>query len=220
MGRTSDARERLLSSAMQRIHARSYYAVTVDDICAAAAVNKGSFYYYFPSKQALVVAAIEAQWDRIRTTLLEPAFAPDLAPLARIVRLFRLAADVHQARFDTGGQVLGCAFGNLALELGTQDPVVMAALRDVFAGYCGYFADALAEAQASGAVQVADIGATARALLAFFEGALLLAKTDNDAQVISRLAPQALALIGCPPIAPAGRARENEVMQDDHAVFP
>jgi TetR/AcrR family transcriptional repressor of nem operon len=205
---------------MRLLHARSYGAVTVDDICAEAAVNKGSFYYYFPSKQALAVAAIEAQWGRTRTTLLEPAFSADVPPLERIVRLFHLAAGLHQERFDTGGKVLGCAFGNLALELSTQDPLLLAALRDVFAGFCAYFTTALLEAQAAGEVGIADVNAAARGLLAFFEGALLLAKTDNDAQVIARLAPQALALIGATAQANLLRTRRHEELQDDRTVRP
>jgi TetR/AcrR family transcriptional repressor of nem operon len=199
VSRTSDTRERLLSSGMRLIHARSYNDVTVDDICADAVVNKGSFYYYFPSKRDLAVAGIEAQWERTRATLLEPAFAADAPPLERIVRLFRMAAAVHQARYDTGGRVLGCAFGNLALELSTQDPIVLAALQKVFTGYHAYFTSALAEAQATGRIEVANIDDTAQALLALLEGALLLAKAGNDAGLIARLAPQALALIGATP---------------------
>ncbi|MHB8575097.1 MAG: TetR/AcrR family transcriptional regulator [Dehalococcoidia bacterium] len=199
MGRTSDARERLLSNGMRLIHARSCSDVSVDEICAAAAVNKGSFYYYFPSKRDLVVAGIEVQWQRIQVALLEPAFAADVPPLDRIVRFFHMAAAMHQERFESGGQVLGCAFGNLALELSTQDPVILATLRQVFAGYCTCFSAAIDEARAAGELRIeaaTDAAEAARALLAFFEGALLLAKTDNDAGIIARLAPQALALIG------------------------
>ena len=191
MGRTSDARDRLLSSGMRLLHARSYGAVTVDDICTAAAVNKGSFYHYFPSKQALAVAAIDTQWGRTRTTLLEPAFSSDVPPLERIVRLFHLAAGMHQARFDTGGKVLGCAFGNLALELSTQDPLVLAALRAVFEGFCSYFTTALLEAQAAGELSIADVGVTARGCSPFLRARiLLLAKTENDAQVMSNGLPR------------------------------
>lgn len=198
MGRSSDARVRLLDSGMRLIHARSYADVSVDEICADAAVNKGSFYYYFPSKQNLAVAAIEAQWERTRTTLLEPAFAADVPPLDRIVRFFHMVSAVHQERLEASGQVLGCAFGNLALELSTRDAVILATLRGVFDGYLSYFSSAIDEARATGDAAAADVTEAARALLAFFEGALLLAKTDNDAGIIARLAPQALALIGSP----------------------
>ena len=62
MGRTSDARERLIASAIDLIGARSYRAVSVDDLCAHAGVNKGSFYHFFPAKRDLALAAIDLQW--------------------------------------------------------------------------------------------------------------------------------------------------------------
>jgi len=57
MGRVSDARQRLLDATIDLIWQNSYGAVTVDDICERAGVKKGSFYYFFPSKTDLVVAA-------------------------------------------------------------------------------------------------------------------------------------------------------------------
>ena len=62
MGRTSDAKEKLLSVAFDLIHENSYGAVGVDQICKRARVNKGSFYYFFKTKTDLVVAAYEEHW--------------------------------------------------------------------------------------------------------------------------------------------------------------
>ena len=60
MGRKSDAKERLLDAALDLIWERSYGVVTIDAICEKAGVKKGSFYYFFESKSALAVAALEA----------------------------------------------------------------------------------------------------------------------------------------------------------------
>lgn len=43
MGRTSDAKERLLQVGFDLIWNQSYGAVSVDQICERADVNKGSF---------------------------------------------------------------------------------------------------------------------------------------------------------------------------------
>ena len=69
MGRVSDAKPRLLEAAIDLVWSRSYGAVTVDDICAAAGVKKGSFYYFFKSKDELVAAALDAKWEQIRPAL-------------------------------------------------------------------------------------------------------------------------------------------------------
>lgn len=196
MGRTSDARERLLHTATRLIHARSYADVSVDDLCADAGVNKGSFYYFFPAKRDLAIAAIEAQWLQVRAAVLDPAFAADLPPLRRFPRLFDLVAALHASRAEQTGCVLGCPFGNLALELSTRDEAIRERLHHVFAGYRAYFETALHEAVAAGAVPPLDVVQTAQAVLALLEGALLLAKTANDAAIISRMGGHVIALIG------------------------
>src|SRR5437016_8160388 len=198
MPRTSTARSRLVASAATRIHASSYATATVEDLCADAGVQKGSFYYFFPSKRDLALAAIDDQWARTRATILEPAFTPDVEPLERITRFFRAVAD-HQ-RADV---VLGCPFGNLAAELGTQDPVIRNRVRQVFAGYQAYFEHALREAAADGKLRETDVPGVAQALLAYFQGALLLAKTHNDATIIDSLADHAVNLV-------VGTYREKE----------
>jgi TetR/AcrR family transcriptional repressor of nem operon len=190
MGRSSTARTRLVASAGRRIHASSYAAASVEDLCADAGVQKGSFYYFFPSKRDLALAAIDDHWAKAVTTILEPAFASDIEPLERITRFFHTVADRQRARV-----VRGCPFGNLAAELGTQDKVIRARVRTVFDGYQAYFERALRDAETSGTLCGVDVPSAARALLAYFQGALLLAKTTNDASIIDALADQALNLV-------------------------
>src|SRR5262245_1093285 len=90
MGRTSDARERLIEEACRLFHSRSYESVGVQELCEAAEINKGSFYHFFPSKEDLLAAVIDAQWQTTRSEVLDPALADDVAPLARIERMFAL----------------------------------------------------------------------------------------------------------------------------------
>jgi TetR/AcrR family transcriptional repressor of nem operon len=190
MGRSSSARTRLVASASRRIHASSYAAASVEDLCTDAGVHKGSFYYFFPSKRDLALAAIDDQWTKTVTTILEPAFAPDIEPLERIARFFHSVANQQRGRV-----VRGCPFGNLAAELGTQDKVIRARVKQVFDGYEAYFEAALRDAEMSGNLRGVDVPSAARALLAYLQGAVLLAKTSNDASIIDALADQALNLV-------------------------
>jgi TetR/AcrR family transcriptional regulator, transcriptional repressor for nem operon len=62
MMRTKDGtatRTKLLDAARDVIRAKGYTATTVDDICSAAGVTKGSFFHHFASKEQLGVAAIK-----------------------------------------------------------------------------------------------------------------------------------------------------------------
>ena len=62
MGRTSDARERLVAAALELFSERAYSSVGVAEISARAGVQKGSFYYFFPSKEALALAVTDEHW--------------------------------------------------------------------------------------------------------------------------------------------------------------
>ena len=191
MGRTSAARERLVDSARQLIHSSNYGSASVEDVCAAAGVNKGSFYYFFPSKRDLALAAIDAQWEGAKARILEPSFAEDIPPLDRISGFFRRAAQAQRRPV-----VLGCPFGNLAVEMGTLDEVIRDRVRAVLEGYRSYFEQAIRQAIAAGDIPAQDASGAAESLVAYFQGALLLAKANNDATVIERLGPLALHLIG------------------------
>jgi TetR/AcrR family transcriptional repressor of nem operon len=54
-----DTKTRLLDAALHVIRAKGYAATTVDDLCAAAGVSKGSFFHHFKSKDSLALAAVE-----------------------------------------------------------------------------------------------------------------------------------------------------------------
>jgi TetR/AcrR family transcriptional regulator, transcriptional repressor for nem operon len=54
-----ETRSKLLNAAMHVMRLKGYAATTVDDVCKAAGVTKGSFFHYFDSKEALGIAAAE-----------------------------------------------------------------------------------------------------------------------------------------------------------------
>lgn len=189
MTQEQDTRQRIVSSARDLIYRRSYADVGVAEICARAAVKKGSFYHFFPSKQDLSLAVIDALRTGLEDQVLIPAFARDLPPLHRLERFIATLYEFQRDTAASNGHLLGCPFGNLALELATRDEVIRHKLVSVFAGIQARFEQALNEAQTAGEIDGVDIPATAAAMLAYLEGILLLAKTANDPEVIRRLGP-------------------------------
>ena len=123
-----------------------------------------------------------------------------MPPLERVARFFTLFADPRCADPAGTGCVLGCPFGNLVAEMGAQDPVIRAKVQDVFAGICAYVEGALREAVAEGTIAGVDPAAGARALLAYYEGILLVAKAANDAALIEQLGRIGLQFL--PQVAP------------------
>src|SRR5258707_4997719 len=108
-----EVRHRLLAAGLDLVHARAFDASGVKDITDAAGVPKGSFYAYFPSKEAFAAAILEHYWSDIETRIL-PILGEDGPARERITRFFHALADEHEA----GDFLLGCLVGKLSLELG------------------------------------------------------------------------------------------------------
>ena len=194
MNQTSDSKTRIVEAAKELFHRRGYNAVGVNEICRRAAVQKGSFYHFFPSKSHVALAAVEAHWVSFRRDVLAPAFANDLAPPDRIRRLFRMTCKFQKSTADANGQVPGCPFGNLALEMSTLNASLQEKLKEVFEGMAAYFETALDEAMAGRGLDPARLEQRARELVAYYQGAILLAKTRNEPALIEEMADGAVQL--------------------------
>jgi TetR/AcrR family transcriptional repressor of nem operon len=195
MGRKSDAAERLVTAMAALVHQRGYLAVGVDDVCKAAGVKKGSFYYFFKSKRELMLAALERHGQMGKEHLVAAAFTDVDPPLKRIERLLETASRLETANKTRGGRVLGCPFGNLAAEVGGSDPILTTRVDQLLRKFSEAVRDALREAKRAGDVpRNLDVAKATDAILAYFEGVMLLAKTRNDPSLIRRLAPLAVQL--------------------------
>jgi len=199
MGRTSNAPERLIETASELWHSRSYADVGVNEICEHAGVRKGSFYHFFASKQDLALAVIDSFWSRARTRLLAAALDPEARPLEKFMKLVESEYEVQRSLKDSTGSTFGCPFGNLAGEMSTQDDVLRQRLTELFYELAEHLEGILDEAVAAGEIPAQDTRATAIAIEAYVEGVLLFAKTANDPELIKQLAPGILRLAGATP---------------------
>lgn len=195
MGRTSDARERLLESCQALMHEKGYTAVGVGEVCSRAGVNKGSFYYFFPSKQELALAVID-EFGAASSDQLSQVLESEAPPLERLERFFDGSYQAHRDSREACGKLLGCPIGNLALEMGSQDAVLRDRLRAVLDGQIDRFAAVLQEAIDRGDLPRQDARGTAASLMALIEGTLLLAKASDDTEVLRDLGRNAFRLIG------------------------
>jgi TetR/AcrR family transcriptional repressor of nem operon len=199
MGRVSGARERLLASALELIGGRSYASVGVQQLCEHAGVKKGSFYHFFPSKEALTVALLDRQWQRFRERARADAFSPRRRPLARVERFIALYCVEQAAARGICGRMPGCPFGNLAVELSTLSEPVREKLESIFAEQAAMLESALDDAVVAGDIAPIDVPDAARAVLAYVQGLLLFAKLHDRPALLQDLSGHALGLLTvCP----------------------
>ncbi|MBB5960270.1 TetR/AcrR family transcriptional repressor of nem operon [Saccharothrix tamanrassetensis] len=195
MGRTSESREKLIGAACELMRGRGYGAIGVAEICERAGVRKGSFYYFFESKQALTVEALRAAWA-VEGAAWRAILGTAEDPLRRLERLCRSQAEAQHRSKREAGSVHGCLFGNLALELGNQDEVVRGCLKGIFDEQVDLVHEVLLDAHRAGDLPAERATrAYARAVLAQVEGMVLFAKLDNEPVLLEGLWPQIAGLL-------------------------
>ncbi len=97
MSRTGgqEQRRQLIAEATKAFGHRGYEATTLDQIAEAAGVRKQSLLYYFPTKEALFDACVDALSARVATALADVDDEHDFeTPPARIIHaIFQLAQE-------------------------------------------------------------------------------------------------------------------------------
>jgi len=202
MGRTSNAKERLLEAALALIWERSYGVVTIDAICEKAGVKKGSFYYFFASKSELSAAALDENWAKCSKPMWDEYFSPSLPPLDRIWNFLQSVHDDQAEIQKEHGQVLGCPCFALGSETSTQDETIRAKAQEILQRQIRYFESAIRDAQAEGLVPPGDASSKAKSLFALFEGCLGQARIQNDLEFLRTLPQTGMDLLGAKRSAP------------------
>jgi TetR/AcrR family transcriptional repressor of nem operon len=196
MGRTSDARRNILAAAHALIELRGYSDIGVAEICKCAGVPKGSFYYFFDSKDALTREVVEREWlaqHRVWTELLRDG----RPPLERLRNLVEVTVQGLRDGQQSCGAVSGCLFGNLSLELSNGPAVsIRTTLRGVFDAQVDLLCGVVDEARQRGEIHVDDSAEAARSFIAQMEGQIMFAKLYNDVERLSSLWASCGVLLG------------------------
>lgn len=204
MGRTSDAKERLIEAVIELLWIGGYASTSVDHICARAGVRKGSFYHFFESKTALALAGVDHGWSMHRRKL-DEIFSPVTPPLERIRKCLRELRREQDEMRRKHGRVLGCPVHSLGAEISGVEDQLHEKLQKILAQFIRYYESAIREAAALGEITARDPASLARILFAYSEGLLLHARIWNDLSKLDELENGALTILGAKPAAKRAR---------------
>ena len=168
-------RERLVFAALQLFAQKGYGSTSVADVRQAADVHSGSLYHFFPGKQDLLLAVLEAYRSGIGRMLLEPAWRGVDDPIERI---FALLAKYRRSLTMTDCQY-GCPIGSLALELHEPDPPVREMLAKNFEAWVLAIKGCLDDARER-LPSTLNRRELAEFILTTMEGAVMQARTYRD----------------------------------------
>lgn len=178
--RTS-ARSKLIDAAHLLVRQQGYSATSVDQICAAAGVSKGSFFHHFASKEALAAAAAEAWTSRANE------FIFTLPPWTRIKDPYeRLLAhiDFRASLIDGPAEAFTCYVGTMVQESFASSDVLRRASDASITAYSERLAEDIEAAITRYGIKN---GITALSLAyhvqAVLQGGFILAKAKADPEI-------------------------------------
>lgn len=199
--RRGDAkRQRLIDIGTELFTQKGFSSTGLDEIVQAAAVPKGSFYYYFGSKQAFADAVIDNYARYFARKLDRTLGNTALSPMQRL-KAFTLDATQGMQRFDFHR---GCLVGNLGQELGGLEDHFRRRLLAVLDDWRDRVRRCIAEAQASGEISTPlDAALLAQFFWSAWEGAVLCAKLERSTRALDNVATLFFDhLLQAPPAAP------------------
>jgi TetR/AcrR family transcriptional regulator, transcriptional repressor for nem operon len=181
------SKERLILVATELFLGRGYGVVGTAEICAAAEINKGSFYHFFRSKSDLLVAAIESYVNAANAQF-ELVANSKATPGNKLRALFNIPFEANRKWRRAHGHSWGCLIGNSALELSTTDESIRIASKAALRKLAVSAEPIVAEYKALHKLTKLDTFAGAEFVIAMMQGGTLMAKVYNDPSRITEMA--------------------------------
>ena len=152
-----------------------YSSTGIAQILKEADAGSGSLYYFFPTKEDLLLAVLEWYRENLWSQVVQPVFDRVTDPIERI---FGILDGYRRGLLLTSFQH-GCPIGNLALELADSHPAVRQLLAVNFTGWRKAIEQCLAES-AERLPEALDREQFALFVLTTMEGAVMLARAYQD----------------------------------------
>lgn len=171
---------RLLDAALGVIRTQGYCATTVDDICEAAGVSKGSFFHHFTGKEDLAVSAADYWGQTTSAFFADAPYHTHADALDRVLGYI----DFRQSILVGTLPEFTCLVGTLVQETFDTAPAIRDACERCISGHAITLVPDIAQAMVDHGIDGATAGWTADSLAlhtqAVLQGAFILAKTKGE----------------------------------------
>ncbi len=174
-------RQKLVGATVGLILKQGFSATSVDQICTAAGVTKGSFFHHFENKEALGLAAAD-WWGEMGTALYAAAWQDqDLDPLEQLHRFF----DIMSGFTERPDEPCVCVVGMLSQEMTGTHPNFRGVCARHLDDWTRHVVKMLSAAKAKHPPVVDfDPEKVAWFLNSLWQGSMLTGKTRQDPEMI------------------------------------
>jgi TetR/AcrR family transcriptional repressor of nem operon len=174
-----NSKARLLDAAMSVFRARGYAASTIDDVCAAAGLTKGSFFHHFKGKEELALAGAD-HFAAMAAGLFRAApYHAHRDPLDRVLGYIDFRAAIISGALPE----FTCYLGTMVQETFESHPTIRAACERHMSDHVAEIARDIAEAKKKHTPRARwSPESVAWFTQAGLQGAFVLAKARNNPQ--------------------------------------
>lgn len=102
---SSEKYNRILDAFQELLDKKNIQTISVSEIAQTAGIGKGSIYYYFPSKDAILEALVERNYEKPLETAKQLAAQTEISPFTRMAMIFqacRNSREEFQKQDSTG----------------------------------------------------------------------------------------------------------------------
>lgn len=176
-----DTRQLILQTSAGLIHEKGFNNTGIQEILNSSGVPKGSFYFYFDSKEKLGLAVVDYFTEIIDGLYRKYLLDASVPPLNRLKNLLSF----FERNFKNNGYRLGCPIGNLSLEMCDINEKFRESLQSSITKLVSIIEACLSEARQQGSIPARiNIHETAIFIFHGFEGALLHMKVVKGPEPI------------------------------------
>lgn len=174
------SRTKILDAALQVLRTKGYAATTVDDLCEAAGLTKGSFFHHFSSKEELALEAAEHFASMAEGLFAQAPYRAKKDPLERLLGYIDFRTSIIR------GELPGytCLLGTMVQETYDTHPAIREACDRYISAHAAEVAKDIAEAKR---LYAPDAPWSAEDLALFIQaviqGSFILAKAKNGPDV-------------------------------------
>jgi TetR/AcrR family transcriptional repressor of nem operon len=136
-------KERLVEAGLFLFWQNGYAATGISEILTRAKANSGSFYYFFKTKEDLLLAVLELYVQSLQPVVMQPVFSQVADPIERIFGVL----EFYRRNLIATGCTYGCPIGRLALEIPEEQFRVHKRLADNFDGWTAAIEKCLEDAR-------------------------------------------------------------------------
>ena len=181
--RKSDhTRQLLLETGVQMLTEHGYHGTGIKQVLDAVGVPKGSFYNFFPSKEAFVASIIYQYEDDTGEEFMQAVAGFEREPaLTQLWYSFRNKVRNREA----AGKSCACLLGGLSAEIAQASPLCNKALAEVQQRWIDTLEALIERARQQGDVQTrASTRDTARLIFNCWQGGLLQYQVSGDTDAL------------------------------------